>query len=211
MAINTEEVTPRSISAAKLVAVEGIEEVKFLCALKNSLGISGIDVRDVAGKYGLPAKLRALVKTPGFSNVVSLGIMRDANSNAQSAFESVCGALKDASLLFPTQPLMLTNRIQDKPQVIVLILPHGSEQGMLEDTCLQSVAGDAAMPCVEQYFECLTKNIDKLPNNLSKARVHAFLSSREKPDLRLGNGAEAGYWPWDNQAFDHIKQFLSML
>ena len=50
-----------------------------------------------------------------------------------------------------------------------------------------------------------------MPNNLSKARVQAFLSSRIEPGKRLGEAAEAGYWPFNNPVFNPIKDFLSII
>ncbi len=49
------------------------------------------------------------------------------------------------------------------------------------------------------------------PKNISKARVHAWLSSQNEPDKRLAEAAEVGYWPWENPAFDLLKLFLKEL
>jgi hypothetical protein len=46
---------------------------------------------------------------------------------------------------------------------------------------------------------------------MSKAKVHAFLASRYEPDKRLGEAAKAGYWPWDNEAFETVKSFLQQI
>lgn len=211
MPIDGNEVPLSPITATKLIAVEGKEEVNFLCALRDSLGIGDMEIRDIAGKYVLPTKLKSLVNTSGFNNVISFGVMRDADANAQAAFQSVCDALRNAGQAVPVEPLKVVRGTRGKPRVVVLILPHGSNQGMLEDVCLQSVVGDPAMTCVGEYFQCVKRNLGSLPSNLSKAKVHAFLSSRDQPDLRLGEAAQKGYWLWDNQAFDQVKQFLSML
>lgn len=211
MTIDDNEVPLSPIIATKLVAVEGKDELRLLGALKDSLGVDNIEIRELGGKYSFRTKLKALRKTRGFSTVVSLGIMRDANSDASATFQSVCDALKDVRLPVPIQPLTPASGDRDEPQVIVLILPHGASEGMLEDICLQSVADDPAMPCVEGYFECLANELGKLPGSLSKAKLHAFLSSRDQPDLRLGNAAEAGHWPWTHQAFDQVREFLSLL
>ena len=211
MPIDGNEVPLSPITATKLVAVEGKDEVNFLCALRDSLGISDMEIRDLAGKYIFSTKLRSLVNTSGFNNVISFGVMRDADANAQAAFQSACDALGNVGLAVPVEPLLVAEGSQGKPKVIVLIVPHGLNQGMLEDICLQSVVGDPAMTCVDEYFQCVKKNLGSLPSNLSKAKVHAFLSSRDKPDLRLGEAACKGYWQWENQAFEQIKQFLYML
>lgn len=79
---------------------------------------------------------------------------------------------------------------------------------MLETLCLQAVVSDPAIKCVDRYLECVAKRMGSLPGNRDKARLHAFLSSRPKPDLLLGQAASAGYFRWDHPAFDHVKQFL---
>lgn len=211
MSIESNEVPLRPITATRLIAVEGKEELLCLSALKDELGIDNIEIRPLDGIHPFSTKLKSLTLTPGFISVVSLGIMRDANSNASATFQSVCTALRNVGLPVPTQPLTPVKAVRGKPQVVVLIVPHGASTGMLEDICLQSVGGDPAMTCVEAYFKCLTRNLSKLPNNLSKAKVHAFLASRDKPDLRLGEAAKAGYWPWAHQAFAQVSQFLSLL
>ena len=94
---------------------------------------------------------------------------------------------------------------------MVLILPYELDQGMLEDVCLQSVVTDPAMECLNAYFDCLRGKDIVFPKNLSKARIHAFLSSREEPDLRLGEAAEKGYWPWEHHAFDCFRKLLTIL
>jgi len=209
--IESNEVPLVPITADRLIAVEGKDELNLLGALKDQLGIGNIEIRCLGGKYSFSTKLKSLMITPGFISVVSLGVMRDANSNASATFQSVCEALRNTGLPVPTQPLTPAKADQGKPQVVVLIVPHGASKGMLEDICLQSVGEDPALTCVEAYFECLTRNLGKLPSNLSKAKVHAFLSSRDEPDLRLGEAAQAGYWPWTHQAFDQVRQFLSLL
>jgi hypothetical protein len=46
---------------------------------------------------------------------------------------------------------------------------------------------------------------------MSKACVHAWLASKERPDKRLGEAAQAGYWPFEHSAFDALSQFLLSL
>ncbi len=135
--------------------------------------------------------------------------MRDADNNASAAFQSVCSALRQANL--PVPPAVL-QPAGTKPIVKVMIVPHGKTSGMLEDICLDTVSTDLAIPCVDSYFSCLSSLPGfTLPNNISKAKVHAFLSSRIEPDKRLGEAAEAGYWLFNNTACDSLKAFLSSL
>jgi len=159
-------------------------------------------------EQGLKSYLRTLVVRPGYLDVVSLGITRDADNSAQSAFQSVCNSLNRASLPVPSQPREI---VGDNPQVSVMILPDSQNTGMLEDLCLAAVETDPVLQCVDEYFDCVYTTVGREPNNKAKARVHAWLSSQIEPDKRLGEAAKAGYWPWDSSGFDSLKQFLRAL
>lgn len=44
--------------------------------------------------------------------------------------------------------------------------------------------------------------------DISIAKIHLFLASRYKPDLRVGEAAEAGYWPYNHPNFTSLTEFL---
>ena len=77
---------------------------------------------------------------------------------------------------------------------------------------MASVAEDPAMVCVQSYFDCIERSSLDGPREkwMAKAKVHAFLSSRENPALRLGEAAESGVWAFDAPAFDPLKRVLRM-
>jgi hypothetical protein len=101
-------------------------------------------------------------------------------------------------------------KVGTDPSVTIMILPRRNTQGMLEDLCLEAVKPDPATPCMEGYFRCLTRN-GITTSNIAKAKIHTFLSSRTRPDLRLGEAALEGYWPFPSSVFDDLKQFLRMI
>lgn len=198
--------TRSPITYAKVLLVEGADAFYFFKGLLIHLGLlSVVEVRNYGGGNDLTAYLDLLRVTPGFERVTSLGIIRDAEQlDATRVFRSVSDSLKQVNLPVPPQPLTLTDGL---PAVSVFILPDCAGPGALETLCLQSVSGDPALPCVDEYFQCVQRQGHALPNNLLKARLHAFLSSRAQPNLRLGQAAHEGYWPWENVAFDLLKQF----
>lgn len=200
--------TPQALSKPKLLIGEGKEEVDFFTAFLTHLNITDIQVEQYGGKQGLSRYLRTLVVRPGYLNVVSLGITRDADNSAQSAFQSVCNSLNRASLPVPSRPREI---VGDTPQVSIMILPDGQNSGMLEDLCLAAVETDPVLQCVDEYFDCVYRTSGRKPNNMAKARVHAWLASQLDPDKRLGEAAKAGYLPWDSPGFDSLKQFLQAL
>jgi hypothetical protein len=208
--LNLEEVVLPNV-----LVVEGKEEQLFFAALSESMGIANLQVMPIGGKDTIHGSLPALAVQGAFRRLaVSLGIIRDANSNAASAFASVCGALKKADLETPPDVMV---PLGEKPRVTVMVLPGGGQPGTLEDLCLAAVAEDPAMHCVDEYMACLDVGLRnagrQVPRNPSKARIHAFLSSRPAPDKRLGETARdrEWHWPWEAEAFAEVKQFLEVV
>lgn len=192
----------------KLLIVEGKDDECFFCALAEHLKIEDIQVAGVGGKTQIRGQLQAIVKDDDFGKVMSLGIIRDANSNPDDAFKSVKDALNAAGLPAPKRSLAST---KGPPKVAVMIIPSHQQQGALEDLCLEAVAQDPVLICVDQYFACLDEQKVNRPKSLSKAKVRVFLASRKDPTLPLGISAQKGYWPLDNKAFSNIKVFLQLL
>jgi len=192
-----------------ILVVEGKEEEVFFRELIRRLGLPKIQIVPIGGKSNLRQNLKILAKSPRFNDtVISLGIVRDADDNWSAAFQSVRDALQAAGLTAPESQLA---SVGNKPRVTIMILPESGASGMLEDLCLKTVENDHANLCVEQYFQCLQQQGLPLPRNMAKARVQVFLASKPEPGKRLGEAAEAGYWPWDDLAFEEVKNFLKQI
>lgn len=197
------------ISFSKVLLVEGQTPFQFFKAFLKHLTLDKqIEIRNFGGVKDFSAFLRALVGTDGFDKVLTLGIVRDAEDNARSAFDSVRDSLSRAKLSPPSAPMVLS---QGLPAVAVFILPDCTNPGMLETLCLENISGDSAISCIDDFFACLQKAAIALPQNLDKARIQAFLASREKSELLLGQAAHAGYLNWQHPAFANLKQFLQSL
>ena len=89
---------PKQLSQPKLLIGEGREEVVFFTALLKHLDLNDVQIEEYRGKDRLRPYLRGLHVRPNFPQLVSLGIVRDADADATSAFQSVSGALRDAGL-----------------------------------------------------------------------------------------------------------------
>jgi hypothetical protein len=188
--------------------VEGREEELLLLALLEHLNIIEIEVNSFGGKNNFRRFLRTFVNTPGFDEVQSLGVVRDADDSPETAFQSVRDSLDSLTLPVPSEMLLPAN---GSPMVNVFIMPDNSNPGALEDLCLTALKEEPAMGCVSGFMECVQRSVPRAPTNVSKARMHAFLASREDPELRLGEAARRGYLPWDDAAFDQLIGFLRSL
>jgi hypothetical protein len=205
----------------KLLIVEGRDEQLFFeAAFRDHLGLTDIEVSPIGGKTKLTRSLEILVKDPAFPAVPSLAVVRDADSpigdppasgpvvsEATKAFESICSSLRHVGLPYPGAHAQFA---PGPPRLSVFIVPNGVDDGMLETLCLLPASTLPGFPCVDAYFQCLQGH-GILPNNLHKARAHAWLASRSEPDRRVGEAAQAGYWPWDSDVFRDLWAFIRAL
>jgi len=207
----------------KQLIVEGRDAEEFFSALLRKIGLAEeIQIQNFGGVNQLASFLQefqyflqAVRQAPGsegllVQEIISLGIVRDTEreSGPEDAFSSVCRALNGIGLTAPGQIGIFEG---SNPRVGVLILPDAKKRGMLETLCLRSVADHPAMQCVNEYFDCVKEQLGKLPKNMDKARVQAFVAAKPKYVPHLGLAAHRGYWPWDSPVFDHVKQFLREL
>ena len=199
------------IERPKQVLVEGNDEVRLLGALAQHLGISDVQINQYRGRGNLRPFLKALPLLDGFENINSLAVVADANSNRNGTEQRIRGALSAAGLPSPRRPLQAPP--QGSLRVFYLVVPHEAEGGMIEDVCLESVRTDPAIDCVARYFDCIEQTSVGGPRAvwLAKARLHVFLASRERPDLRLGEAAEAGIWDFEAEVFRPLKDLLALL
>ncbi|MFQ6120356.1 MAG: DUF3226 domain-containing protein [Methanosarcinales archaeon] len=195
------------IRQKKVLAVEGKDEVNFFDALLKYVEITDIEIRDVGGKNQFKNKLPALVKTSGFSEVEVFAVVRDADEDANASFRSIKNILKKEGLKPPTQ----MNKFSDgKPIVGIYIMPGNSDRGMLEDLCLRTVENHPAMECVSSFIDCVSR-LENPPNNLAKAKAHAFLAAMPELANSVGIGAKKGYWDFDSDELTDLKSFLDYL
>jgi len=155
--------------------------------------------------------MKGLVRQSGFGRVNSIGIVRDAEANAVGAFQSVRTALANNGLPVPTAPLQVA--AVGPRQAVALILPGDGAPGMLESLCLQSVAGDPAMPCVDAYFSCLEARlpVEQRPRVVDKARFQAFLASRREKALWIHAAVQQGYLDLRSAPFVDARALVTML
>lgn len=201
----------RKIKQPKQVIVEGNDEIRVFESLSKHLNIYDLEVRHYGGSPKLRQFLKTFRSSSEFDLVRSLAIVADANSNRNGREQRIQGALSNAGLPVPPRPLESVSN--DDLKVAYLVVPHNVEGTMIEDVCLDSVKTDPAMECVDLYFECVSQADIQGPREvwMSKARAHAFLASRDRPDLRLGEAAEKGLWTFDTDAFLPLKDLLSIL
>lgn len=149
----TEEI---QIESKIQLLVEGNDERNFFEAFikhhSEMLSIKDIQIQNFKGKDKLCKFLPMFVVAPGFRDKVrSIGIVRDADCSARSAFQSVQDTLRKVRLLVPDCPEK--PKTNGKLTVNVLILPGGvHKKGMLETLLCQTFAGTEIGGCIGKFF-----------------------------------------------------------
>ena len=200
-----------NIECPKQVVVEGVDDVRVMEALCKHFGIDDVQLVPCGGYNSLRQFLRTFSADPDFRRVRSLAVIVDADDNPVGRHQGVADALANVGLPRPGEPLEPVS--ESGLTVAYLVVPHDVPGTMMEDVCLNSVADDPVMECVERYFECVDQADAEGPRDvwMSKARVHAFLASRDRPDLRLGEAADNGIWNFESDAFRPLVDLLRAL
>lgn len=206
-----------------LLLVEGRDEVEFFEALLININAhERVQTIEVGGKDNFKNEFPALLLSPNFSNVKRYAIVRDADTSAKSTFQSVVGLLQRNNQPVPKAPgeIITTNGLSTG----IFIMPGNFDEGMLEDLCLKTIVGHPVLKCVDKYFSCLYDNLSHekenlsndsntyfYPKNESKAKMHAFLAGMNTFVPSLGIAAKKGYFNFDSEPLNEIKDFLQQL
>lgn len=201
------------LKTSKLLVVEGNDDLNFFRALVDHLSIDDVGIRHSSGRDAMSSFLPGLLTTTGFENVRSLGIVRDADDRASSAFQSVQRFLGKANLPVPPKPARRweakNHRTNGRkaPAVSVFVLPDCESPGMLE-TLLHWTLSPEMNACISKFLECAHDVGGRPPKNKAKARVFAYLATQEQPRHSVGMAAKQGVWDFDHTAFQDLITFL---
>ena len=199
---------PSAIEEPIQLLVEGNDDLNFFRALLQSMGLQGIQFQSYGGVDNLRRFLSAFARMSGFSNLTSVGIVRDAEKSAVGAFASVSGALENARLPVPSLPDTV---VDGPPRVSVLILPDGTNSGMLESLLGEIVKDTLVADCINEFLKCAERDGESEIERPEKAFAHAFLATRPNPHVSVGVAAQKGYWDLDHPALDGVRSFVSDL
>lgn len=149
---------PVQPTSAIQLLVEGKDPCNFFDAFVDHLNIEELQIQDFGGVDELKGFLGVMVKQSGFHDTVRmLGIVRDAETSAQGAFQSVQSSLRNARLPVPVRPGESARPGEPAgaaPAVNVLILPGDGDHGMLETLLCRTFADTPVDRCIDDFFRC---------------------------------------------------------
>ena len=200
---------PLRLDKERLLLVEGKDEVNlFEKLIEHCFGRenSGIQVIPVGSKEQFKRKLAA-VKTIAQTGptLQSIGIVRDADNNAENSFKSVYDGVCHVKYKPPSAHSEFSTAT---PSIGVFIVPDGSRPGAIETVCRQSVESEETSKCVVEYLDCLKKHNAMKSTNEDKSFAHAYLAVWKDPLVRVGEAALQGVWDFESPAFHALSRFI---
>lgn len=190
-----------------LILVEGADDQAIISELISMEGLENFQVHDMNGKDQWQRRLGVISKAPEFiSNVVALGLVKDADALPSGAWDSCRFALERSGLPVPKAPVVTAS---GKPSTAVLIVPSLNDSGAIEELCLKSFDEDR-MRCVENYFDCLASKYPTTKRT-SKGLVQAYLGGLEEPLRDLTLAAAKRKIDLNHSCFDDARQLLQNL
>ena len=205
-----------------LILCEGKDEWRFLVRYLNSPALQenpffseDIEALDFGGNEDLSAYLAALKLIEGFSDIVSLLVIRDAELDAQKAVHQVQSALRANSLEVPAAQGEWTN---GTPKTCFLLFPAlgtGEYAGTLEDLCvtiLDDTLAETPLEEIDAFVEHLEQDQKRAFSHRHKTRLHAYFSVNDKfVSMKVGEAADAGAFNWFHPNLDPLKDCLSKM
>lgn len=194
----------------KIVLCEGQDDVAVIQGICQFSGITGVVAEHCRGRDNLEGYLREMPKRPEFTRgeVESLAVIIDAEESATNSWQKIANAVRLSFQISLTEPGAFAG---SAPKIGgYVICGQGDDKGMIEDLCLQAVSDQPGYSCLQEYFKCLADKTGK-SGYLAKARFRAWMASQADFDLRVGMAAQKGHLPWDNKAFDTLRELLQKL
>jgi len=214
----------KQIMKPHLILCEGIDAVHFMIAMLGELEqktiTNSFQALDFGGNENLPAFLKGLPVLPGYNNVKSIVIVRDAETNHASAIQSVKSALKNNGFSVPVSVNCVSqgDGVEHIGKHTVLTafslfptLSHETDDGTLEHLILNNLREPSAYEALNDIDEFLKILVNKEGSFTwpHKTRLHTYFSITNKfVAMKVGEAVKAGVF---NFRCEEIKNFTFLL
>ena len=213
------------LKSPKFILTEGKHELRWFSAYLRHAAIPGIQVLSYEGKDKFRLFFANLVNDASFRQAEAFLVTRDCDDNPAGCFQSIADSLAACGLARPAAPWTWMTSANPKsvatpPAQIrynVLMFPAAGQHGALEEILLQSLTSDpmhtAATGLVDQAVNTLAAGPRPPPRThwQGKAKVHALLSTFERPDCDQGSAAENSYFDFNHASFAGIRAAVQAL
>lgn len=197
-----------------LLIVEGNDERHVIEKLLDRHGVEPLGF-EIEPKGGFEKLHQSIYNEVNASGRRTLGIIADANDEPNQRWQSISDQLKGASCAVPAS-LSGGGVIFSGPRDIrigVWLMPDNDRPGELEDFFADLIPSDDPLwPMAKRYIDEIPKKLRPFRQKLTRAYVHAWLATREKPrpmglaikagDLRHDAAVATEFVQWIENLFD---------
>jgi len=194
--------------------VEGNDDKHVIWALCKEFNVS--DTFEVINCGGIDSLYETIPVRLKQSNMKTLGIIIDADSNITNRWDSIKNLLAkqgfDMPCKLPLEGLILSNG--DGIKVGVWIMPDNNLNGMLEDFISFLIPpDDKLLPIVNTTLDEIEKQkLNKYPLlHKSKAKIHTWLAWQESPGTPVGLSITKKYLIMNDEAPLQLIKWLQTL
>ena len=197
-----------------LILCEGRDGLRFCIEMlahfsSENVAFNNFQALDFGGITELKEYLRLLLLRPGFADVRSITVIRDAEDNAEGAVQSILNSFSSCCLPRPSGPGQPAESDVDNLKTGFVLFPNCSANpaaGTLEDLCLAILADKNAPEVLETVDSTLSSYTFKRRH---KNRLHTYLSLTDKyVSLKIGEAAKAEAFAFSGPALEALKDFL---
>jgi hypothetical protein len=179
-------------------------------AIAKQLARASLHIRSMSGHDGWQPVVSALFKDDRVrANVVALGLVQDADSDPDAAWQRCEDVLRNLNLPVPSRS---QNVLQSGSfRAGIFITPSVTGHGAVEDLCLDSLVGDPAKALAEDYVAAVVNAGLPPPTQREKAVVQSFLAVKRRVARTLTVGFAHREFDVRHAAFDSARSFLTAL
>ena len=209
-----------------LILCEGVDEKRFFIWFldyfkkKSSSGCdkyNEIQIEDIGGNADFVEQLGVWKLVSGFENLKTVGIIRDAESNAVGALQSIQNCFSCNDMPQPKDCFELTENKDGGARTVFGILPGTKnndrwDNGTLEDLCLKILKGPQSSEKINFIFKYLEQAQDDFKykiKHMHKAKLHTYFSSNEPfIGLKIGEAAKCGAFNFESDILVNFKKMF---
>ena len=208
-----------------LILCEGIDEKLFFIwyldyfKKKGYDNLNHIQLEDIGGNQDIKSQLGLWKMVSGFEQLQTIGIIRDAETNADGAVRSIEKCFADNDLTVPTEPFDLGTS-NSGPNTVYGLLPGTMENnelqnGTLEDLCLQILKdpnSEVKVSNIGKYLYELQTELKYQISHIHKAKLHTYFASDDKYiGSKIGEAAKYGAFDFESPKLDAFRGMFKKL
>ena len=191
-----------------MLLVEGKDDEHVIRHVLYRLGLEiSFEIIDTEGRGIFDAISVGLRR----SDLKTIGVVADADNNLSGRWQAIVNKIQktERNPDIPERPHEEGVIVDSEPRIGIWLMPDNSRPGEIEDFVIGMISeNDPVWPRAERYIEDIPP--EHLKSNVSKARLYAWLATRETPG-RIGTAIRAGALRVDGEKTRIFGQWIQDL